>query len=78
MKSAHALEYQAEYQKRLRAEARAAGKAQLNGMVTKRFVDMLDEMKAERGFANRMEALEHALEAYFDRGNSERNRAVSA
>lgn len=78
MKSAQALEYQAEYQKRLRAEARAAGKAQLNGMVRKHFIEMLDEIKAERGFTNRMEALEHALEAYPDGGKSERNPAVSA
>lgn len=78
MKSAHQLEYQAEYQKRLRADARAAGKAQLNGMVGKRFIEMLDEIKAERGFTNRMDALEHALETYFDGGKSERKPAVSA
>ena len=68
MKTARDLEYQAEYQKRLRAAARACGKAQLNGMIPKRFIDKLDEMKTEGGFANRMDALEHALEAYFDGG----------
>jgi len=78
MKTARDLEYHAEYQKRLRADARARGKAQLNGMVGKRFIELLDEMKAERGFTNRMDALEHALEAYFDGGKSERNPAVSA
>jgi len=78
MKSARELEYQAEYQKRLRADARAAGKAQLNGMVGKRFIELLDAMKAEQGFANRMDALEHALAAYFEGGKSERNHAVSA
>jgi hypothetical protein len=78
MKTAQDLAYQAEYQKRLRAAARAAGKAQLNGMVLKRFIDRLDEMRAERGFANRMDALEHVFEVYFDGGDDERKHAVSA
>jgi hypothetical protein len=78
MKTAHDLAYQAEYQKRLRAQARAAGKAQLNGMVGKRFIELLDAMKAERGFANRMDALEHVFEVYFDGGDEERKHAVSA
>ena len=78
MKTDRDLEYQAQYQKRLRAEARAQGKAQLNGMVAKRLVEMLDAMKAERGFTNRNDALEHVLEAFFEGGKSERNRAVSA
>lgn len=78
MKTARDLAYQAEYQKRLRAEARAAGKAQLNGMVGKRFIDMLDAMKAEQGFANRMDALEHVFEVYFGGGDEERKHAVSA
>lgn len=78
MKTARALAYQAEYQKRLRAEARAAGKAQLNGMVSKRFIELLDAMRAEYGFANRMDALEHVFEIHFERGDDERKHAVSA
>jgi hypothetical protein len=72
------LEYQAQYQKRLRAEARARGKRQLNALVAQRLVESLDAMKAECGFTNRNEALEHVLRTYFDRGNAERNPAVSA
>lgn len=78
MKSARDLEYQAQYQKRLRDEARARGKAQLNSIVAKRLIEALDAMKSERGFTNRNDALEHVLQAYFDGGKSERNPAVSA
>lgn len=78
MTTARDLEYHAQYQKRLRAEARARGKAQLNALVAKRLIESLDAVKAERGFTNRNDALEHVLQAYFDRGNSERNHAVSA
>jgi len=35
-------------------------------------------MKDGRGFNNRTAALEQALREYFERGQSERNRAVSA
>ena len=41
-------------------------------------IDRLDAMKDGRGFTNRTAALEQALREYFERGQSERNRAVSA
>ena len=78
MTTARDLEYHAQYQKRLRAEARARGKGQLNALVAQDLIDRLDAMKNARGFTNRTSALEQALTEYFERGQSERNRAVSA
>jgi hypothetical protein len=78
MTTARDLEYHAQYQKRLRAEARARGKGQLNALVDRDLIDRLDAMKDGRGFNNRTAALEQALREYFERGQSERNRAVSA
>jgi DNA-binding IclR family transcriptional regulator len=78
MKTAHDLKYQAEYQKRLRADARASGKAQLNALVPKDLIASLDAMKDTRGLTNRNAVLEQVLREYFERGVSERNRAVSA
>ncbi len=78
MTPARDLEYHAQYQRRLRAEARARGKGQLNALVDRDLIDRLDAMKDGRGFTNRTAALEQALREYFERGQSERNRAVSA
>lgn len=78
MTTARDLEYHAQYQKRLRAEARARGKGQLNALVDRDLIDRLDAMKDGRGFTNRTAALEQALREYFERGQSERNHAVSA
>lgn len=78
MTTARDLEYHAQYQKRLRAEARARGKGQLNALVARDLIDRLDAMKDARGFTNRTTALEQALREYFERGQSERNHAVSA
>lgn len=78
MTTARDLEYHAQYQKRLRAEARARGKGQLNALVDKDLIDRLDAMKDGRGITNRTTALERVLREYFERGQSERNHAVSA
>ncbi|EJL35442.1 putative transcriptional regulator with CopG/Arc/MetJ DNA-binding domain and metal-binding domain [Caulobacter sp. AP07] len=78
MTTARDLEYHAQYQKRLRAAARARGKGQLNALVDRDLIDRLDAMKDGRGFTNRTAALEQALREYFERGQSERNQAVSA
>lgn len=65
MPSARDLEYQARYQRLLRAQRRAAGRRQLNAAVKGDLVAQLDRLKAERGLANRDSALEQVLEEYF-------------
>lgn len=78
MTTARDLEYHAQYQRRLRAEARARGKAQLNGIVSAELIGLLDGFKSARGLTNRNDALELVLAEYFGRGETERNHAVSA
>lgn len=78
MTTARDLEYHAQYQRRLRAEARARGKGQLNALVDQDLIDRLDAMKDGCVITNRTTALERALREYFDGGKSERNPAVSA
>lgn len=78
MTTARDLEYQAQYQRRLRAEARARGKGQLNALVPSELIDRLDRMKSARGLTNRNDALALLLAEYFERGEAERNHAVSA
>ncbi|MBI1684210.1 ribbon-helix-helix protein, CopG family [Caulobacter hibisci] len=78
MTTARDLEYQAQYQRRLRAEARARGKGQLNALVPADLIDLLDRMKQARGLTNRNDALALLLREYFERGEPERNPAVSA
>jgi hypothetical protein len=78
MTTARDLEYQAQYQKRLRADARASGKSQLNVTVPVDLVDRLDGLKQARGLTNRNDALALLLREYFERGENERNPAVSA
>ncbi|HEX7947959.1 MAG TPA: transcriptional regulator [Phenylobacterium sp.] len=72
------LEYQAQYQRRRRALARASGKSQLNVVVPCDLVVRLDSMKQARGLTNRNDALAVVLREYFERGDDERNPAVSA
>lgn len=78
MTTARDLEYQAQYQKRLRANARASGKRQLTALVKTELVSRLDAIKRARGLTNRNAALELVLEEYFERGEAERKHAVSA
>jgi len=78
MTTARELEYQAQYQKRLRANARASGKRQLNAILPTDLVARLDRLKTARGLSNRNEALAVLLREYFDDGEPERNHAVSA
>lgn len=59
------LEYQAQYQRRLRAARRASGRKQLNAAVKDDLVNRLDRLKADRGLSNRDSALELVLEAFF-------------
>jgi len=72
------LEYQAEYQRRRRARARAEGLNQLNAIIPGDLVVRLDQMKVARGLTNRNDALAVLLREYFDRGDDERTQAVSA
>lgn len=65
MPSARDLEYQARYQRHLRAQKRAAGRRQLNATVKGDLVARLDDLKAARGLTNRDDALEQVLEEYF-------------
>lgn len=65
MPSARDLEYQARYQRGLRAQRRAAGRKQLNATVKGDLVARLDGLKAARGLTNRDDALEQVLEEYF-------------
>jgi hypothetical protein len=65
MPSARDLEYQARYQRDLRAQKRAAGRKQLNATVKGDLVARLDSLKAARGLTNRDDALEQVLEEYF-------------
>jgi hypothetical protein len=78
MTTARDLEYHAQYQRRLRAEARARGKGQLNALVPVELIDRLDSIKSARGLTNRNDALALVLREYFERGEIERNTAVSA
>ncbi|GGL36094.1 ribbon-helix-helix domain-containing protein [Caulobacter rhizosphaerae] len=78
MTTARDLEYNAQYQKRLRANARASGKSQLNALVPSDLVARLDRLKKARGLTNRNDALAVLLREYFDGGEPERNHAVSA
>lgn len=78
MTTARDLEYHAQYQRRLRAEARARGKGQLNALVPVELIDRLDGIKSARGLTNRNDALALVLREYFERGEIERNTAVSA
>jgi len=72
MPSARDLEYQARYQRDLRAQRRAAGRKQLNATVKGDLVARLDSLKAARGLTNRDDALEQVLEEYFvERGDAE-------
>lgn len=73
MTSARDLEYQAQYQRRRRALARAAGASQLNVTVPQDLVDRLDRLKRMRGLSNRNDALAAVLREFFDRGDEERN-----
>lgn len=65
MPSARDLEYQARYQRDLRARKRASGRKQLNATVKGDLVAQLDGLKAQRGLSNRDAALEAVLEEYF-------------
>lgn len=65
MTSARDLAYQAEYQRRRRASARAAGDRQLNCTVPQELVARLDHLKLDRGLANRNDALAVVLSEYF-------------
>jgi metal-responsive CopG/Arc/MetJ family transcriptional regulator len=78
MTTARDLEYQAQYQRRRRAQARASGKSQLNVIVPGDLVAQLDGMQHARGLTNRNDALALVLREYFGRGDDERNPAVSA
>ena len=78
MTTARDLEYHAQYQRRLRAEARARGKGQLNALVPVELIDRLDSIKSARGLTNRKDALALVLSEYFERGEIERINAVSA
>jgi hypothetical protein len=78
MKTARNLEYQAQYQRRRRAQARATGKSQLNVIVPGDLVAQLDGIQQARGLTNRNDALALVLREYFGRGDDERNPAVSA
>lgn len=73
MTSARDLAYQAEYQKRRRAIARAAGDHQLNLTVPHELVARLDHLKLDRGLANRNDALAVVLREYFASGPSKGN-----
>lgn len=74
MPSARDLEYQARYQRDLRAQKRAAGRKQLNATVKGDLVARLDGLKAARGLTNRDDALEQVLEEYFvEHGDTEGN-----
>jgi hypothetical protein len=74
MTSARDLAYQAEYQRRRRASARAAGGSQLNLIVPCDLVARLDHLKQARGLSNRNDALATVLREYFGHGEEERNR----
>lgn len=78
MMTTRELEYQAQYQRRRRAQARAAGNSQLNVIVPGELVARLDHVKQARGLTNRNDALALVLREYFGRGEDERNPAVSA
>jgi hypothetical protein len=65
MTSARDLAYQAQYQRRRRAQARAAGASQLNVLVPGDLVARLDHLKLARGLANRSDALALVLSEYF-------------
>jgi len=65
MTSARDLAYQAEYQRRRRATARASGGAQLNLTVPRELVARLDHLKLDRGLPNRNDALAVVLREYF-------------
>lgn len=65
MPSGRDLEYQARYQRLLRAQRRAAGRRQLNAAIKGDLIARLDRLKADRGLTNRDSALEQVLEEYF-------------
>jgi hypothetical protein len=69
--------YHAQYQRTLRAKARAAGCIQLSSIVPGDLVARLDAEKRTRGLANRNQALAEVLREYFAHGSDERNPAVS-
>lgn len=73
MSSVRDLEYQAQYQRQLRAQRRAAGRKQLNASVKGDLIACLDDLKCARGLPNRDSALEQVLEEYFaGHGDDER------
>jgi hypothetical protein len=65
MTRARDLAYQAEYQKRRRAQARAAGDRQLNLTVPRDLVMRLDDLKSVRRLSSRNDALAVVLSEYF-------------
>ena len=69
--------YHAQYQRQLRARARAAGFAQINTIVPGDLIVRLDAMKQARGLTSRNEALAAVLREYFACGLDERKPAVS-
>jgi hypothetical protein len=73
MTSARDLAYQADYQKRRRAQARAAGDRQLNLTVPCDLVARLDDLKSARRLANRNDALAVVLREYFASRRSKGN-----
>lgn len=72
------LQYQAQYQRRRRAAAKAAGNNQINVIVPDDLICLLDGLKGARGLKNRNDALALVLREYFGRSDDERKRAVSA
>jgi hypothetical protein len=71
MTTARDLEYQAQYQKRLRADARASGKSaaeRLRAQAT--WSPRLDGLKTARGLTNRNDALEQVAAGVFRGGES--------
>jgi hypothetical protein len=69
--------YHAQYQRAVRARARAEGFIQLNSLVPGELVALLDAVKAARGLPSRNQALATVLREYFAHGSTERNPAVS-
>jgi hypothetical protein len=77
MSNTRSPDYFAQYQRRQRANARAAGFAQINTIVPGDLVARLDAMKQARGLPNRNAALAAVLREFFGRDADERNPAVS-
>lgn len=78
MRTDRHLQYQAQYQRRLRAAAKAAGASQINVTLQGDLILQLDRLKTAHGLSNRNDALALVLREYFGRGDDERNQAVSA